>query len=101
VCSIPNLKHWSVVHPLLVEDRFTYEDRGLLDRTHVHFFTLHEIGEMMDATGFHVESLGAVNKPMPPELRPLLLAAVDLGAEPAETEGRLNAFQYLLTASVA
>jgi 2-polyprenyl-3-methyl-5-hydroxy-6-metoxy-1,4-benzoquinol methylase len=101
VCSIPNLKHWSVVHPLLVEDRFTYEDRGLLDRTHVHFFTLHEIGEMMDTTGFHVQYLTSVNKPMPPELRPMLMAAVQLGAEEAETEGRLNAFQYLLTASAA
>ena len=30
IASIPNIKHWSVIHPLLVSDHFTYEDCGLL-----------------------------------------------------------------------
>src|SRR3954471_3221949 len=46
VCSIPNLKHWTVVFPLLVNDRFEYADAGLLDRTHIHFFMLDEISRM-------------------------------------------------------
>ena len=40
IASIPNIKDWSVLYPLLVQDRFTYQDSGLLDRTHVHFLTL-------------------------------------------------------------
>ena|ERR1035438_450297 len=101
IASIPNIKHWSVVHPLLVLDRFTYEDCGLLDRTHVHFFTLEEIDAMFSACGLAVQSIAAVVQPMPPALAPLLEAAVALGAERAETEARLSAYQYVLVASAA
>jgi O-antigen biosynthesis protein len=101
IASIPNIKHWSVVHPLLVQDRFTYEDCGLLDRTHVHFFTLEEIDAMFTACGFAVQYLTNVCHPMPPALAPLLDAAVALGAERAETEARLNAYQYVLVARAA
>ena len=66
IASIPNIKHWSVIYPLLARDRFTYEDCGLLDRTHVHFFTLQEIDVMFTACGFAVHSLTAVVQPMPP-----------------------------------
>ena len=101
IASIPNIKHWSVLYPLLVRDRFTYEDCGLLDRTHVHFFTLEEIDAMFSACGFGVQSLTAVVQPMPPALAPLLDAAVALGAERAETEARLSAYQYVLVACAA
>ncbi len=98
VASIPNIKHWTVLYPLLVKDRFTYEDAGLLDRTHVHFFTLEEIDAMFTECKLQVESLSSVSQPMPPALSPLLEAAVALGADRAETEARLGAYQYLLVA---
>lgn len=101
IASIPNIKHWSVVYPLLVQDLFTYEESGLLDRTHVHFFTLQEIDAMFTASRFAVQSLAAVTQPMPPTLLPLLEAAVALGAERAETEARLSAYQYVLVARAA
>lgn len=50
VMSIPNLQHVSVLNQLM-EGRFTYRDEGLLDRTHIHFFTLHEIQEMLKRCG--------------------------------------------------
>ena len=50
VMSIPNLQHISVLNQL-VEGRFTYQDEGLLDRTHIHFFTLHEIQDMLKRCG--------------------------------------------------
>lgn len=50
VMSIPNLQHVSVLNQLM-EGRFTYQDEGLLDRTHIHFFTLHEIQEMLERCG--------------------------------------------------
>lgn len=98
VCSIPNVKHWSVVVPLLVNDRWTYEDAGLLDRTHVHFFTLDEIGLMLERLGLEAEEIGVNDHaPLPPGLEPLIDAAVRLGAEREETAARLGAYQYLLT----
>ncbi|WP_051471846.1 methyltransferase domain-containing protein [Patulibacter minatonensis] len=98
VCSIPNVKHWSVVHPLLVQDRWTYEDAGLLDRTHVHFFTLEEVGTMLDELGLEAVEIGVNDlAPLPGALTPLVDAAVALGAERDETAARLGAYQYLLT----
>ena len=98
VCSIPNVKHWSVVHPLLVRDRWTYEDAGLLDRTHVHFFTLEEIGVLLDDLGLKAVEIGVNDlAPLPVALGPLVDCAVLLGAEREETAARLGAYQYLLT----
>lgn len=37
--SLPNVRHYSVVLPLLFDGRWDYEDAGLLDRTHLRFFT--------------------------------------------------------------
>lgn len=99
VCSIPNVKHWTVLYPLLVADRWEYTDAGLLDRTHVHFFTLEEIGRMMDACAFDVASVTGVMQPLPAELKALVDVAVLFGADAGETEGRLGVYQYLVVAT--
>lgn len=39
VVSLPNVRHYSVVLPLLFKGRWAYENAGLLDRTHLRFFT--------------------------------------------------------------
>lgn len=39
VASLPNVRHYSVVLPLLFAGRWDYQDAGLLDRTHLRFFT--------------------------------------------------------------
>jgi 2-polyprenyl-3-methyl-5-hydroxy-6-metoxy-1,4-benzoquinol methylase len=99
VCSIPNLKHWSVLYKLIVEDRFTYADKGLLDRTHVHFFTLEEIGEMLDSTGFEVTALQANRvEEAPPQVATLAQFAAQFGANPDDVLQRLNAYQYVVAA---
>lgn len=102
VCSIPNVKHWSVLFPLLVHDRWEYQDAGLLDRTHVHFFTLAEIDRMLTACGYRGHHVGVNDlAPLPDELRPLVDLAVRFGADRAETAGRLGAYQYLVVAGRA
>jgi methionine biosynthesis protein MetW len=99
VCSIPNVKHWSVVFPLLVNDRWEYADAGLLDRTHVHFFTLEEAGRMFQETGFEVQSVHPTQEqPMPAALEPLVAQVARFGADVVETTARLNAYQYLIAA---
>jgi GT2 family glycosyltransferase/2-polyprenyl-3-methyl-5-hydroxy-6-metoxy-1,4-benzoquinol methylase len=45
VASIPNICNWMVVEAL-VKGRWTYESEGLLDRTHLRFFTLASIREL-------------------------------------------------------
>jgi SAM-dependent methyltransferase len=39
IVSLPNVRHYSVVLPLLFSGRWAYETAGLLDRTHLRFFT--------------------------------------------------------------
>jgi SAM-dependent methyltransferase len=38
IVSVPNVAHLSVSLPLLLQRRFDYQDAGILDRTHFHFF---------------------------------------------------------------
>ena len=51
VISLPNIAHADVKLQLL-SGRFPYRDVGLLDRTHVHFFTRESIGELLRDAGF-------------------------------------------------
>lgn len=39
IVSLPNVRHYSVVLPLLFRGQWNYQDAGLLDRTHLRFFT--------------------------------------------------------------
>lgn len=54
IASIPNIMHYTVMRQL-INGRFQYENEGLLDKTHVHFFTFNEIVKMFNEVGFTVE----------------------------------------------
>lgn len=58
LCSIPNIMHKSVLIPLL-QGKFEYEEAGILDRTHVRFFTLDSIAEMFNRCSMKIENLRA------------------------------------------
>lgn len=59
IASIPNLMHYSVLKAL-IQGNFTYQDTGLLDRTHIHFFTYNEIIRMFAKAGYKVEACSYV-----------------------------------------
>ena len=103
VCSIPNVGHWSVVLPLLASDRWTYQDAGLLDRTHVHFFTLTEAEAMLRECGFALRSAAAtrLSAPPPPQMAELAALLASFGTDQRAAEQRLTAYQYLLLAHPA
>lgn len=54
IACIPNLMHISVIKNLL-EGYFTYRDMGVLDRTHVHMFTMFEVAKMFTDNGYEIE----------------------------------------------
>ncbi len=56
IASIPNIMHISVMEEL-INGRFIYEDVGLLDKTHIHFFTYYEILQMLMDTHYQIEYL--------------------------------------------
>lgn len=56
IASLPNVRFHSVITRLLF-NRWEYSDRGILDSTHLRFFTLPTIREMFARTGFDVEQV--------------------------------------------
>lgn len=56
--SVPNVAHGSLRLALL-EGRWRYTETGLLDRTHVHFFTRESLHEMVSSAGLVVTELRA------------------------------------------
>lgn len=57
--SVPNVAHASLRLALLRGD-FTYTDLGLLDRTHLRFFTRESLKELFREAGYVIEEWGAV-----------------------------------------
>jgi 2-polyprenyl-3-methyl-5-hydroxy-6-metoxy-1,4-benzoquinol methylase len=62
VVSIPNANHESVLVELAT-GHFGYTETGLLDGTHVRFFTLESITALLEATGFGVVEVHRTLKP--------------------------------------
>lgn len=53
VACIPNLQHWSVQAKLNL-GHFNYEDIGLMDRTHIRWFTKKTMDQLFQSTGFYI-----------------------------------------------
>lgn len=53
IASLPNVRNWSIVRRLL-EGRWEYEDAGILDQTHLRFFTWQECIRMFERAGFTI-----------------------------------------------
>ena len=63
LASLPNVRHVSVVQRLL-RGRWDYADEGILDRTHLRFFTRATMVQMFAETGWQVESVTGINPRM-------------------------------------
>jgi 2-polyprenyl-3-methyl-5-hydroxy-6-metoxy-1,4-benzoquinol methylase len=64
VVSVPNIANWAIRLSLLT-GRFRYTDRGILDRTHLRFYTRVTLVEMLETAGFRVQSVvGTIPVPL-------------------------------------
>lgn len=61
VASIPNVRHTSALLPLLLRGDWRYEDEGILDRTHLRFFTRRTMVELFQNAGYTVERVEGIN----------------------------------------
>jgi 2-polyprenyl-3-methyl-5-hydroxy-6-metoxy-1,4-benzoquinol methylase len=73
VVSLPNVGHASVLVPLL-GGSWRYVDAGVLDRTHLRFFTRDTAVELVDGAGLRVDHVGRVAE-LPATVRPGALRA--------------------------
>ncbi|MGH7152346.1 MAG: methyltransferase domain-containing protein [Acetobacteraceae bacterium] len=97
VICIPNVEHWSFVARLLRGD-WDYEPSGLLDETHLRWFSLDSMRQVLVDTGlalcdvhprvFHPERAQAFVTAVSPSLRAM-------GVDPQEYYNRASPLQYV------
>jgi O-antigen biosynthesis protein len=61
IISLPNVAHWDVRIPLL-RGRFEYDRTGLLDDSHIRFFTYDTAARLITEAGFDIDSVDVVHK---------------------------------------
>ncbi|MBC7405486.1 MAG: class I SAM-dependent methyltransferase [Cytophaga sp.] len=61
VASIPNIRYWPILRDLMVSGNWIYSDHGVLDRTHLRFFTHKSMKKMFEQAGYDVVSLTGIN----------------------------------------
>jgi 2-polyprenyl-3-methyl-5-hydroxy-6-metoxy-1,4-benzoquinol methylase len=57
VGALPNVRHYSVTWDLLWRGRFEYADHGILDRTHLRFFTESSLRALLQQANLEIEVL--------------------------------------------
>lgn len=61
VASIPNVRYFGNMWLLLVHGSWEYTDVGILDRTHLRFFTKKSINSMFCDHGYRIDTLEGIN----------------------------------------
>jgi 2-polyprenyl-3-methyl-5-hydroxy-6-metoxy-1,4-benzoquinol methylase len=61
VASIPNVRYFENIWNLLINKDWHYTDWGILDRTHLRFFTCRSIKSTFNELGFSVKYIQGIN----------------------------------------
>lgn len=100
VASVPNAQHWSLQAKLSVGD-FRYTDGGLMDRTHLRWFTRVTLLEMFQNAGFRIDAgkPRIFNEPGREKALPAIrLMAEALGVSPEQAVADALPLQYVVRA---
>jgi len=98
---IPNAQHWSLIANLAL-GTFRYQDSGLLDRTHIRWFTRLTMIELFESTGFTItEGFPRIfNEPGSELILPHIGSLVKaLGGDANEAMQNVMPLQYIIKAS--
>jgi SAM-dependent methyltransferase len=57
ICSIPNIRHYRIIKNLVFKGKWEYKGDGIMDRTHLRFFTMDSIQRMFQEGGFEIKRL--------------------------------------------
>lgn len=61
VACIPNIRYFDFLWDLLVNKKWEYTDKGILDRTHLRFFTYSSILSMFNRLNYKVELIQGIH----------------------------------------
>lgn len=56
IACVPNVSHWTIVLDL-IHSEWNYREKGILDKTHLRFFTKKTMIDLFQNAGWHIESL--------------------------------------------
>lgn len=99
---IPNAQHWTMLARLSVGD-FRYQDSGLMDRTHIRWFTRQTMIELFEQSGFRIQAgqPRIFNEPPRESFLPVIEQLASLaGGNPKMAAQDALALQYVLRAVV-
>ena len=91
VCSIPNVRYIGNLKRLILNKQWKYEDAGILDKTHLRFFTKKSIIETLEILDFDLITIKGINQVRTVKFK--LLNVISLGS--------LSDTKYLQFACVA
>ena len=57
IASIPNVRNWHALGPLLFAGQWRYAQSGILDRTHLRFFTRDSALQLVTGSGLRVKAM--------------------------------------------
>lgn len=57
VCSIPNIRYWKIIATLVLNGTWEYTEAGILDSTHLRFFTKSSFIDMLHKSNYSVTFL--------------------------------------------
>lgn len=100
VASVPNVQHWSLQARLAIGE-FRYEGTGLLDRTHLRWFTRVTLFELFQSAGFRIEAgvPRVFDEPGRDKVLPAIRAmAVAMGRDPEGAVRDALPLQYVIRA---
>ncbi|GMG81453.1 hypothetical protein LNKW23_06660 [Paralimibaculum aggregatum] len=82
ILSVPNIRNWKFIWRLLTRGDFRYREAGLLDRTHLRFFTFETAAELATSGGLVRLHAGSATAYGRWELRRWLIGATGGRLEP-------------------
>ncbi|MCO4850556.1 class I SAM-dependent methyltransferase [Bacillus vallismortis] len=100
LASIPNIGHISIFESLL-SGKWTYTQAGLLDKTHLRFFTLQEIRKMFHETGYKINQIEPI--PFTTDYYEKMISKLDhvracMGIHYEDFEEEIRVYQYVIKA---
>ena len=61
VASIPNFRHWDNLMEVVIGKDFRYKQAGILDKTHLRFFTEKSIRDFFREAGYEITGMAGIN----------------------------------------
>lgn len=62
IASIPNVRYMPVLKEYLLGGLWRYQERGVMDKTHLRFFTKRSMGELFEHSGYALQHIEGINE---------------------------------------